>query len=275
MMCICHARKFETLVRLRRGADPRTVRIVLATRLDEPDRLAPRRVVDAFFQAVDVGLFGPSKITDRLSRTEVVRSYGVMSDIFEATFLRAPPGMFAPLARMAAVSVPGVVRFELRELNRDERTLLVTGFDPEEEATILDVEWQIDFGSTDATSLRVCFEDEPTVEVQKRLGEVLRAWAELVELGAWSPSGDPPAEAALTLLMPRGVELVAEFASLACGYGAFEALFAALNELHEQQAIRKVVIPYRVDVRGDRPRARSDRLLPSPSCHVPPADAHG
>lgn len=236
----------QTTIRLHRGVEPRTVRTLVETRLEEPDRLALGFTVNAFLAAVAGGLFGRGGVSNRSHRIEVRRESGVMVDLFEATFSRVAPQVFGALVRMIGASVPGVTRIEIHELQRDERTLLVRAFEEDTEATILHVDWQIGFASTRSSSLVVRFSGPPSYKIAERTARVVRAWSEIVSLGAYPPSGLAPPRAVLQYVGPgEPEEIVFDFAALACAYDAFEVLFEALDGIHQEQPIEKVSIPYR------------------------------
>lgn len=236
----------EISIRLHRGVEPRVVRVVVETGLEEPDRLALGMTLHAFLAALESGLFGRGAVSNRSHRIEVRRESGVMVDLFEATFSRVAPQVFGALARMIGSSVPGVRRIEIQELHRDERTLLVRAFEEDTEATILNVDWQIGFASTVSAGLVVRFREPPSYAIAEKTSRVVRVWSEMVSLGAYPPSGLAPPRAVLQYVGPgEPEEVVFDFAALACAYDAFEVLFEALDGIHQEQPIEKVSIPYR------------------------------
>lgn len=250
--------------------------MLLATRLEEPDRLAPGCVVDAFLAAAEAGLFGRTAVSNRSHRIAVLRGDGVMADLFEATFSRVPPRAFAVLASMAKASVPGLAGLEIQEQHRDERTLLVRRFEQDSEATLLDVEWAIAFAASESSCLVVRFRESPSAEIAARTAHLLRVWSDVVNLGAYAPPDNASPRAALKFVGPgEPQEIVADFAALACAYDAFEALFEGLDTIHEEHAIERVAIPYRLGETSQpdcvAPRAAS-RLAQLDSRG---ADAHG
>ena len=133
----------ETFVRLRRGVIARTVSIALTTRLDGAHPAAASRVFEAFTQGVDAWLARPEKVQLKRATVHPHPDHGLFVELWEAAFPRMPPSAFGMLARMAAASVPGARRLEIRE-HADVRTLLVRDLELDPEATILDVPWQID-----------------------------------------------------------------------------------------------------------------------------------
>lgn len=270
-MCTGVEKRITTVVRLHRGVAPRTVRITVETRLDEPDRIALGLVIDAFFEAVETGFFGPCRAARRRHGIEVRREGGVMADVFEVSLSKCRAEMFTALVEMVRSSVPGVASVEVRETDKDERTLLVCSLERDADATILDVEWEIDFVSPASAHLVVRFAQPPARQTSERTSRIVRVWSELVQLGAYPPPDGGCPRAVLQYAGPgSSEELLFDFAALACGYDAFEALFQALDAVHEeQQAIERVSIPYRQN--GDRRSGRTpanDRRAERPE---PPA----
>lgn len=232
--------------------------------------------MEAFLAAVEAGVFGQTTVSDRSHQIAVLRGEGLMVDVFHATFSRLPPPAFSVLARMATRAVPGIARIEIHEQHKDERTLLVRGFERDTEATILDLEWEISFASTDSSCLVVRFRECPAGDVVERTARLMRIWGEVVKLGAYPPPDNGPSSATLHYVGPGAPEeIVAEFEALACAYDAFEALFEALDAIHEQQPIERVVIPYRVGGPSRVNPTVSD--VASRPSRVDPsgADAHG
>lgn len=252
--------QIRTVIRLRRGAIPRAARITVETRLEEPDRIALSIAVGAFFEAVATGVFGPCLVLSRDHRIEVRKDRGVMADVFDASLSRCRCEMFAALLEMLKTSVPGIVSIEIREPDADERALLVRSLEREADATILDVDWKIDFAAGPSSHLVVRFVEPPAPEVTERTARIVRLWSELVHLGAYPPPDRGCSRAVLTHVGPGAAEeLLFDFAALACGYDAFETLFQGLDGVHERQALDRVSIPYRTD--GGR---RLDRSTPAP-----------
>ncbi len=274
-MCTGTPKRIETSIRLHRGCDPRTVGILLATRLDEPDRLAPGSVVDAFCAAVEAGFFGLAAVSDRRHQIAVLRGESVMADLFEATFSRLSPRAFAVLFRMATHSVPGLTRLEIHEQNRDERTLLFRSFERDTEATLREIEWDLHFAPSESLSLELRFRDAPSDAIAAKVAHRIRVFCDVVNLEAYSPPDNEPSTAVLRYVGPGGPrELVAEFEALKCGYDAFEALFGALEEIHEHHPIERVAIPYRADPKGRRGRPTPGAGARSPSVESRGANAH-
>ena len=229
------ATQVKTVIRLRRGAIPRAVRVVVETRLEEPDRIALQLVIGAFFEAAATGLFGPCLVSSRDHRIEVRKERRVMADVFEASLSRCRSEMFAALLGMLNTSVPGLVSIEIREIDADERALLVHSLEREADATILDVDWKIDFADAPSSHLVVRFVEPPTQAVTERTARIVRLWSELVHLGAYPPPDRGCSRAVLSCVGPGAAEaLLFDFAALTCGYDAFEGLFQALDGVHER-----------------------------------------
>ena len=270
MTCTCAKKKLETSIRLRRGWDPRALRVLIASPLEEPDRIAPARVFDAFLAAAEEGLFGGTVVSDVARETRLFREHGLMTDVLWVTFSALPPSSFAPLVHMVAASVPGAVRLEIHEQHRDERTLVARALERDTEPTLLDVDWEIAFAPSEPARIVVRFREPPSTAILERLSRLLRVWIEAVSLGAFPPSGGGGAAAMLRQLAPGDAqEVVAEFDRLECAYDAFEALFDALDRLHQQHAIEHVVVPCRGHARraadSMSPRSVHPRTAGSPT----------
>lgn len=235
----------KTVLRLQRGIAPRKVRITIETRLEEPDRIALGLVLGAFFEAAETGIFGPARVPRWHHEIEVRRPRGVIADVCEANVTSCRPGFFAALVDMVKASVPGVTSMEIRESDRDERTLVVRHLERDTEATILDVDWRIDFAASAPSHLVVRFVEPPTPQTAEKTARIVRRWSGLLQLGAYPPPDQGCSRAVLQYAGPGAAEeLLFDFAALTCGYDAFEALFEALDAVHEQQqAIERVSIP--------------------------------
>lgn len=261
--------ELNIVVRLQRGVVPRRIRIAVETRLAEPDRIALGLAVGAFFEAVEAGFFGPCRVSDREHRIEVRREGGVMADLFEASFSKCRAEMFAVLVGMTKASVPGVVSIDVREPEKDERTLVHHSLDREADATIPDLDFRIEMAAS--SRLVVRFVEAPTQATTGMTARIVRLWSELVHLGGYPPPDLGCSRAVLQHVGPgEAEELVFDFAALSCGYDAYEALFLALDAIHERQAIERVSIPYRPD--GHR---RSDRTTPPKSARSRNLESRG
>lgn len=235
--------QFPICVRLRCGKDPRKIRIALFSRLEEPDRIAPLRVLDAFVGAADCGLLGSARLLDPQHSVKVLAEHGVVTDVLTGTLLRASPTDLLVLPHMARASVPGISGLEILEEHRDERTLVVRTLGPDVEATIQELDFQIGFEQVASPSIRIGFQAPPETPAIGQTTRALKAWAELLALGAFPPAdGSPPAGRLLELTARDRLEISARFDRLGCGYAAFESLFAALDLVHERAPLTKVTI---------------------------------
>jgi len=230
----------STSIRLRRGTVPRAVRVLIATPLDEPDRFPPRNVIDAFVAGVDAGLFGPGTVTERATTVQIHPEHGLCSDVLDARFSAISPAAFAAVPRMVRASVPAARHVEIHELHADERVLVVRALDSDTEATILDVDWEIALPSSEIPCLHVELGSAPPPAVAERLLALFRTWTDVVALGAFPPADGTPPAAVLSETRAEGNAVVARFGALRCGYGAFEAMFEALNRIHDEHPIARV-----------------------------------
>jgi hypothetical protein len=229
-----------TSVRLRRGKVARTVRVAITTPLTEPDRLAPGKVLDTFIAGVKAGLLGPGTLTEH-TRSIVLRpEHGVCADVLEARFSAITPQAFAVLPAMVESSVPGARRVEVHELYDDERVLVVRTLEPDPEATLLSVDWEIALPAGQVPCVRVELVDAASPQIVLRVEQLLHDWAELIRLGAFRPTdGTAPAAERMDVLAEQRA-LTATFGALRCGYGGFEALFEALDRIHTEQPIARL-----------------------------------
>src|SRR5262249_53620087 len=150
-------------VRLRdRVVDSQRVRVLIATKLGEPDRAAPRRVFDAFAAAVDAEFFGgPFPVTRQKHEGEGRAGHGGVMDVFEADFGRLGWRSFATLSDMVRASVPGALRVEVHEQGRDERELVVREFQRDARPTLPHVGWDVYFEPDDEPQLLLRFWRRP------------------------------------------------------------------------------------------------------------------
>lgn len=236
-------RGLETSVRLRRGAPERRLRVAIWSAMDEPDRIAPRRVLDAFVAGVGAGLFGGAASLHHASGVRLAADRGLVGDVLDARIAGIQTHGLSVLPAMVRSSVRGAVRLEVHEHAFDDRVLLVRSLERDAEATIVDIDWQLAFEPADAPCLSVRFAEEPPVEVARQATHVLSTWTELVVLGAFPPTdGTPPRAVPCQTGMRGPREAVACFERLWCGYDAFEALFGALNRIHEEAPIERLSI---------------------------------
>ena len=229
---------FVITVRLRRGRDTRNMRIGIYSNMDEPDRIAPGRVLDAFVAAVETGLFGSAVIEEPKIEVRLIPEHRLVADLLTARVRRMSPPDFRVVLDMARASVPGIAGLEILEGHDDERVLIVRDIAPEAEATILDVDFGIQFSSGGSPSVTVRFAESPTPTQLGRATRLLRAWADLITLGAFPPADGRRAVSRLLEITSRDdLDLFARFDRLLCGHAAFEALFAAFDKLHEDAPI--------------------------------------
>ena len=232
----------DTFVRLRRGAVSREVRISISTPLDEPDRIAPRRVLEAFLAGVETGLFGRARVTGERLSVRIHREAGVVVDTLEAGFSSIAPEAFSVLPSMVGLSVPGARRMDLREIYDDERVLTVRTLERDPEATILDVDWEISLPTSAVPFVVVEFREGAGPEAFVRLEHLFRAWAEAVALGAFPPADGSAQAATLREIVRSGDSAIsARFEHLACGYDAFEALFEGVDRVHRDQPVVRLL----------------------------------
>ena len=236
-------RPMETIVRLRRGTIPRTVRIALTATLEGADPEVASRIFEVFTRGIDAGSIPPEKVLLSSATVTSHEEHGLFVETWEAAFPRMAPGGFEVLARMAASRVRGAQRLEIRE-DADERVLLVRSFERASDATILEVPWRIEIVAAAQAAVRIVFAEPITAATVERASVVLQAWADVLTLGGFPGSG---AKATSTGLV-SGVdataerELVLRFTRLACGHDAWEALFEALLRVDEQATIELVEI---------------------------------
>jgi len=217
--------------------------IALTTRLDGAHPAAASRVFEAFARGVDALLTRPEKVRLTSATVNSHQDRGLFVETWEALFPRTPPSAFAMLARMAAASVPGATRLEIHE-RADVRTLLVRSLEPDSEATILDVPWQIAFVGAPDSAVRIVFAEAMNAETVHGVAQVLQAWADVLALGGF-PGGDgqPCSRGRVSGVDAAGErELVLRFDRITCGYDAWEALFEALAPVYEVAAIERVEI---------------------------------
>ena len=234
----------ETFVRLRRGFIPRTVSIALTARLDGADPEAASHAFEVFTRGVDAWLCRGEKVRLISATVHADAAAGLFVETWEAAFPRMSPNAFAMFARMAAASVPGAKRMEIRE-HGDERALCVRGFESEGEATILDVPWRIAFVPAMESAVRVVFTEPIAPATAEEIAEVLTAWAAVLTLGGFSGAHGEPASTGTVITSVDATaerELVLRFERIACGYDAWEALFEALSPVSEQASIELVEV---------------------------------
>jgi len=219
------------------------VSIALTTRLDGAHPAAGSRVFEAFTRGVDAWLTRPDKVRLTSATVQPHPDRGLFVETWDAMFPRTPPAAFAMLARMAAASVPGVRRLEIRE-HADVRALVVHDLDLDPEATILDVPWQIAFVGASEPDVRIVFDGAMPAGTVHRIGQVLQAWADVLSLGGFpGADGEPCSGGAVSGVDATAErELVLRFSGIACGYDAWEALFEALSPVHDEAAIERVEI---------------------------------
>lgn len=235
--------RLETSVRLRRGVLERRLRVAILSPMSEPDRIAPQRVLDAFVAGVNAGLFGRAAVATSARDVRLLADHGLVSDVLDAKIAGMPAHKLSALPVMVRASVRGAVRLEVHEDAPDERILLVRSLDRDTDATIVDIAWQLSFEPAEAPCLSVTFADEPPEDAVQRTTHVLSVWAEIVGLGAFPPVDGAAPGLVLREIAVRGPrEVVACFEQLSCGYDAFEALFGALNRIHEEAPIERLTI---------------------------------
>lgn len=234
---------FPISVRLRRGRDPRKVRVGIYSSMDEPDRIAPTRVLDAFAAGVEAGLFGRATIADPALGVKLMPEHRIVADILTGTLSWMSPPSFGVLLDMVKLSVPGIAGLEILEDHPNERVLIVRTIEPEAEATILDVDWRISFNAAGDAGVAARFLEPPAPPTLGRATRLLRAWAELITLGAYpAPDLRPSAARLLEVTARDELDLLARFDRIACGYSAFEALFAAFDRLHEDAPLQSLEV---------------------------------
>lgn len=224
----------------------RRLRVAILSPMSEPDRIAPRRVLDAFLAGVHAGLFGRAAIVASKRDVRLRAEHGLVSDVLDARIAGMQAHKLSALPVMVRASVGSALRLEVHEDAADERVLLVRSLDRDTEATMVDISWPLSFQPAEAPCLSVTFVDEPPAGAVQRTRDVLSVWTELVELGAFPPADGTPARLVLREIAVRGPrEVVACFERLSCGYDAFEALFGALNQIHEEAPIERLVVAER------------------------------
>lgn len=233
----------ETMVRLRRGTRPRTVTIAVIASLVEAVPDAASRAFEVFTRGLDAGLSAADRV--RVESASVIEheQHGLFVETWVAAFPRVSPGAFAILERMAAASIPGVRRLEIRE-QADERLLLVRSFERDDEATIAEVPWQVAFVRAPEAEVRIEFAEPLTPPTVKLAATVLQAWADVLAFGGFAgPDGLGASSGIVSRVDASGErELALGFAGIACGHDAWEALFEGLLPVSEQAAIRLVEI---------------------------------
>ncbi|MEZ4298448.1 MAG: hypothetical protein R3B70_26085 [Polyangiaceae bacterium] len=228
-------------VRLRRGMEPRKVRIAIYSNLESHDRASPRRVLGAFTAALDARLFGGARASEEEVSEVRMPHHGLSAVVWTGTLSRTAPCDLCVVAHMVKASVPAACGLEIVEQHPNERALLVRALGPDPEATLLDVDWAISFDPHGSPGISLRFAEPPARAVVLRFEQLVRAWAEMVSLGAYPLLDGRSSRARFSgTELRREACLFAGFDRIRCGHSAFEALFSALNDLHREAPITRV-----------------------------------
>lgn len=233
----------ETLVRLRRGKAPRRVHIAIAVRSGDAEPGAACRAFDTFARFLDAARCDNQRVRVGRATTEPHDDHGLLVEAWEATFPKTRPEAFAVLARLVRCSVPGARCLEIRE-HAPEPALVVRAFEPDTEATLLDLPWQLAFAAAGEPAVRLVLSEPHGPDAAERARTALRLWADVLSLGGF-PGGEGHLGSAGTVVdvEPAGErELVARLEGVRCGHDAWEALFEVLLPVHEHAAIEQLEI---------------------------------
>lgn len=240
----------ETSIRLRRGRPARKVSLTVTLRARDAPGDAVRRVVEVFSRFVEMACEGAIAPKLGVPRRQDHTDSGLVIETWEATFPKMAPEDFAVLERLVRCSVPGGARLDLVE-RAPEHTLLVRTLGREDEATLLELPWELAFTAASEPGVLVTFAEPATDATAALAGAAFRAWADVLELGGFpGTEGRLGSGGRLLAVETAGTHgLRARLERVICGHGAWEALFQVLHRVHEAAVIS------RVEIEGRAPEA--------------------
>ncbi len=242
-MSLTTSNVFPAVVRLRPGRQQRNLHVSIFSDLEEPDRIAPPLVLEAFVNGVEEGLFGNVTITGAKRAVKVLPEQGLTVDTLTACLSGLAPEALVVLPNMVRSSVRGLKRLEILEDHPNERALVVRTLLADAEATIADLDFPVALNKDAGPHVQVVFLEVPTDAAIERFEGLVQAWVRLVRLGAYPPPGEKVggAEWVETTVPAPEVRLV-RFEGFVGGVAAYEALLGALGEFSEEVPIAHVTV---------------------------------